>query len=204
MQDRYEHQQDEYYRALKEKRTKKKKAISDLMKSFLLLLIGNAFPFAIYFIFLSKLVSEKNADGDAVAGLVCTFGIIAQIVMLIVVSVLNASKNEDEHRALLHASREDTFSRGAYYLASWKRLIWMMPVAYLIMQFPFMIYYTLFGYYYQAETVFAHFYIPQLTLCEVTKNGFLGCILNTLILAVIYGVCVFVMQKIWLRERIRT
>ncbi len=206
MQDHYEHQQDEYYRNLKEKRARKKKTINMLLKNFLILLLGNAFCFAIYFIFLSKLISEKISGGDeisAVALWVCVFGIIVQIATITVISVIISSKNEEERRALLHASRQDTFSHRAYYIDTWKRSAWVLPVAYLVMQLPFMIYYTVLGYFYEAETIFAHFFIPQLPLCELTGNGFVGCFLNTLLLSVIYGASIWITQRIWLRERIR-
>ena len=79
----------------------------------------------------------------------------------------------------------------------------MVPVAYAIMQLPFVLYYGLLGYFYEAETVFAHFYIPQLCFCELTRSGILGMLLNVILLSVIYAVVVFVVQKAWLRDRIR-
>ena len=203
MYDHYEHQQDEYYRQLKEKRARKKQFINTVVHHLLFLMAGNAFPFAIYIMFLSKLVNERIAREKPVALLVCLYGLIAQIVVLIIFSVLTYSKNEDEHRALLHASREDGFSAHQYYLQSWTRSIWLVPLAYLIMQLPFALYYAVLGYYYQAETLFAKFFIPQLCLCEVTGSGFLGVLLNTLLLSLIYGVVVYVVQQRWLRDRIR-
>ena len=203
MQDHYEHQQDEYYRQLKEKRAKKKQIISGIFRNLIVLLVGNAFPFVIYFLFLSKLVSENLADGKNVAPLVCIFGFIAQIIVLSVVSSLTYGKNEEERRQLLHASREEGFLPMSYYVQTWKRFAWMMPAAYLIMQFPFMLYYAVLGYFYEAETVFAHFHIPQLALCEWTGSAFFGVILNALLLTLIYSVVVFVIQKGWLRDRIR-
>ena len=203
MQDHYEHQQDEYYRQLKEKRARKKQVINTIVRNLIVLLVGNAFPFIIYFLFLSKLVSEKLSGGEDVSALVCIFGFVAQVIVLTVVSSITYGKNEDEHRQLLHASREDAFHPITYYVQTWKRFAWMMPVAYLIMQLPFMLYYALLGYFYEAETVFAHFHIPQLALCEWTGSAFFGVILNAVLLTLIYSVVVFVIQKGWLRDRIR-
>lgn len=203
MQDHYEHQQDEYYRQLKEKRARKKLIINGIVRNFVVLLVGNAFPFVIYFLVLSKLVSEKLSGGEDVSALVCIFGLLAQVIMLCVVSALTYGKNEEEHRQLLHASREEGFHSVTYFVQTLKRSAWMMPVAYLIMQFPFMLYYALLGYYYEAETTFAHFYIPQLAFCEWTRSGFFGMIINALLLSLIYSAAIFVIQKRWLRERIR-
>jgi hypothetical protein len=203
MQDHYEQKQDEYYRQLKEKRARKKQVINAVFRHILFLLAGNAFPFAIYFMALSKLVSEQLASGKEVAGLVCIFGFVAQFVMLCIVSAITYGKDEPSHRQLLHASREEGFSAMAYYLMTLKQQAWTMPVAYLIMQFPFMLYYAALGYYYEAETLFAHFFIPQLAFCEWTHSGFLGIILNTLLLSLIYAATVFIIQKKWLRDRIR-
>ena len=203
MQDHYEHKQDEYYRQLKEKRARKKQIINAVFRHLLFLLAGNAFPFAIYFMALSKLVSEQLASGKEVAGLVCIFGFAAQCVMLCVVSAITYGKDEPSHRQLLHASREEGFNRIGYFLTTLKEYAWMMPVAYLIMQFPFMLYYAALGYYYEAETLFAHFFIPQLALFEWTHSGFIGMILNTLLLAIIYASTIFIIQQKWLRDRIR-
>lgn len=203
MYDHYERQQDEHYRRLKEKRAAQKRVISMIGKSVVVMLLGNAFAFVIYAMFLSKLVSEKLAAEENVAVLVCAFGMIAQLAVLVIASVLTYVKNEGERRLLLDASRESGFAHIAYYLKTWKRVAWALPSAYLIIQLPFMIYYTVLGYYYQAETLFAHFFIPQLAFCELTHSGILGGILNALLLAAIYGVVVWVTQKSWLKNRIR-
>jgi hypothetical protein len=67
-----------------------------------------------------------------------------------------------------------------------------------------MLYYAILGYFYEAETTFAQFYIPQLCLCEWTASGFFGVILNTLLLVLMWGACIFLCQRAWLRGRIRT
>ena len=204
MQYHYEKQQDEYYLIKKEKDKKKRMILSNLGKSFLTFLLGNAFVFLIYTMFISKLVSEKLRGGDDVSSLVCGYSIIAQVVVLAIIALISYSKNEDERRALTHASREEGFVHAAYYLSTWKRFGWMLPTAYLAMQIPFIPYYALLGYYYEAETLFAHFYIPQLFFCELTQSGFFGCILNTVLLALMWGIVMYAIQRIWLRERIRT
>ena len=203
MQDKYEQQQDQYYQKLRESRAKKKYLLGHLGKNLLVLLIGNAFVFVIYLIFVGKLVSEKVMRGDDVSMLICCFGFLMQLAMLIVVSWLRYARDEVEHRAIIHLSREENFSPASYYVMTWKRFAWTMPLAYLIMQLPFMLYYAVLGYFYEAETLFAHFYIPQLALCELTRSGFLGCMLNAVLLALIYGICLFLVQKNWLRDRIR-
>ncbi len=203
MQDRFEQQQDEYHRLQKEKRAKGKYVMDNMGKSLIYLLVGNAFAFVIYLFLLEKLVSEKVYAGDDVSGLVCTYSFIMQIVVLFIAFSIMYGKNPDEQRTILHASRTESFSRMAYYVMTWRRVAWITPVMYLIMQLPFMLYYARFGYFYEAETRFAHFYIPQLALCEWTQSAFFGVVCNVLISAVIYGIVILIAQHRWLRERIR-
>jgi hypothetical protein len=204
MYDHYEHQQDEYYRKLKEKRVKTKRILNGLGKSAIYLLLGNAFALVIYDVFIAKLVSDKILNDQPVAGVVCTFSIIAQVIVLLIVCALLYTKDTVEHRALLDASHQVSFDPLGYYIATWKRFGWMLPATYFVLQLPFMLYYAILGYFYEAETTFAQFYIPQLSLCEWTGSGFLGVILNTLLLVLMWGACIFLCQRAWLRGRIRT
>ena len=203
MQDRFEQQQDEYYRKKKEKDAKTRKIVSTHLRHIIYLLVGNAFALAVYVMFVSRIVNEKLLAEEDPSGVVCVFGLIAQILILVITSALEYGKNEEERRALLHASREDGFAFVPYYINTWKRMAWTVPSAYAIMQVPFMLYYLLLGYFYPAETLFAKFHIPQLCLFEWTGSGILGVILNTVLISVIWAVCMYGIQRSWLRDRIR-
>ena len=203
MQDRFEQQQDEYYRKKKEKDAKNRKIVSTHLRHIIYLLVGNAFALAVYVMFVSRIVNEKLLAEEDPSGVVCVFGLIAQILILVITSALEYGKNEEERRALLHASREDGFAFVPYYINTWKRMAWTVPSAYAIMQVPFMLYYLLLGYFYPAETLFAKFHIPQLCLFEWTGSGILGVILNTVLISVIWAVCMYGIQRSWLRDRIR-
>lgn len=203
MQDRFEQQQDEYYRKKKEKDARNRWIFSTHIKHMIYILVGNAFALAMYVMFVSRVVNEKLLAKEDPSGVVCVFGLIAQILILVITSALEYGKNEEERRALLHASREDGFAFVPYYINTWKRMAWTVPSAYAIMQVPFMIYHLLLGYFYPAETLFAKFHIPQLCFFEWMGNSIPGVIVNTLLICIVWAISMYLIQRSWLRERIR-
>lgn len=208
MQDRWEREQDLKYEALKEKKEKGRRTIRNVATQLGFILAANAVAWVAYAMFVSKVVSGKMLDGQPVEGIVLTFAAIAQLAVILFCALLYL-KNSEENRLMLAASREEGFGATGYFVSTLKRMGWVLPVAYTVFQLPFLGYYSLLGYAYAAETIFAKFYTPQLFGIKLIGSGMrfvdalFGTLLNTLVLALIYIVVIFFTQRKWLKERIR-
>ena len=165
------------------------------------MVMGNLFSLAVYAGLLSKLVSERLQNGDDVSALVLTYSVLTQLA-IILLRATAYRKDKEENRLLLAASREEGFTLNGYYRATLKRYAWILPAVYAAFQLPFLLYFVIFGYYYDAGTLFGHFYIPQLALFQIL-GGIPGWILNTLAMALAHFLVIRLVQRSWYEERIR-
>ena len=208
MQDRWEREQDLKHEELKAKREKGRQTIRNVATQLGFILAANAIAWVLYAIFIAKVVTGKLLDGQPVEGIVLTFAGIAQLAIILFCALLYL-KNSEENRLFLAASREEGFGAKAYFLSTAKRMGWMLPLTYAVFQVPFFAYYSVLGFSYSAETIFAKFYIPQLIGFRLIGSGFrfvdalFGLLLNTLVLSGIYAAVIFLAQRKWLKERIR-
>ena len=208
MQDRWEREQDLKYQALKEKKERGRWTIRNIATHLGFIFAANAIAWVAYAMIVSKIVTGKMLDEQPIVGIILTFAAIAQLAIILFCALLY-TKNAEENRMLLAASREEGFGAMAYFVSTMKRIGWLLPVAYAIFQLPFMLYYTAFGYAYGMETLLAKFYTPQLIGLALVGTGvrffdaFLGTILNTAVLLLVYAAVVYLTQRKWVKDRIR-
>lgn len=200
-QDRYESEQEKKYQEEQQRLRKTQGIVRMVVRNLVGMVFGNLFALAIYAGLLSKLVSERLQNEMSVAGLVLTYSVLTQIAIILLLT-LTYRKDGEENRRLLTASREEGFSLREYYRETMKRFAWILPAVYAVFQLPFLVYFLIFGYQYEAGTLFGHFYLPQLAFCQLLGGG-IGRILNTLVMAAVYAVVISVVQRRWYSERIR-
>lgn len=209
MQDRYEREQDLKYEAMKQKKERGRKTIRRFFGHFCVIFAGNAFALVFYWMFMSKYVLEQLMDGKLPLGAVLGFAAIAQLAIMILSASLYM-KNDEERRLLLEASREEGFTRIGWYKKTLGRIeLWTLPVTFFVFQLPFIIFSAAIGVPYVSNSLFCHFFVPQMFCCSLIGSGigfidaFFGAVLNVLLMTVIHGIVIYIAQGKWRKARIR-
>lgn len=198
MQDRYEREQEEKYRASIAARKKKKSLGKALGVRFLYLCFGNIIAFILYSVLFAKLVNERRADDLSYIGIMQGFSIVSLLAIAIVIALLYL-KDGEENRRLIAAYREDGFSHLAYFFETVKRTWWYYLLMDFVFQIPFLIFNLAFDYTYQGGFFLVNFYMPQLFFVK-TCGAFPGVLVNALLLDAVCIGGTFLIQKRWLRE----
>ena len=167
--------------SLLQKKRKRTRLIKRGMLFFLKLFLYHFAAMIFYGVAFSSMVAQGIRDQGGISGAIVLLFSIFAILLFAVFVAFDLAHDGEEKRSFKDLARRTryTFGMGAR-LALPEAAIY--SAIYFVFQLPFCLFYQAFGFNYFLTTGFEKYYVMGLGLMELTKNGYLGALLNALLL----------------------
>ena len=167
--------------SLLQKKKKRTRLIKRGMLFFLKLFLYHFATMIFYGVAFSSMVAQGIRDQGGVSGTILLLFSIATILLFAVFIAFDLAHDGEEKRSFKDLARRTKYTFGMGARLTLNEAV-LYSVIYFVFQLPFCLFYQAFGFDHFLTTGFEKYYVMDLGLMELTGNGYLGALLDTLLL----------------------